>query len=137
VRNSGTTHEQSATSIQPLTANTKGSFHLPPAVVSIKSTSPRINRARGGASQVSIHADALKDQMPVLREIYENPLENTGRDQSKKRRKSKKNRTTRVNNESAIHNSGAQSKSQIPGFIENYQRKNETPMRSGSKMTTI
>jgi hypothetical protein len=80
---------------------------------------------------------ALKDQMPVLREIYENPLENTGRDQSKKRRKSKKNRTTRVNNESAIYNSGAQSKSQIPGFIENYQRKNETPMRSGSKMTTI
>ena len=51
VRNSGTTHEQSAASIQPLSAaNTKGSFHLPPAVVSIKSTSPRINRGRGMVS---------------------------------------------------------------------------------------
>ena len=102
VRNNGTTHEQSASSIHPLTTNTKGSFHLPPAVVSIKSTSPRTNRGRGAASQVSIHADALKDQMPVLREIYENPFENTGRDLSKKRRKSKKNRTARVNNETAI-----------------------------------
>jgi hypothetical protein len=72
-------------------------------VISIKSTSPRVNRGRGVASQVSIQAaEVLKDQMPVLKEIYENPFENSGRDHSKKRRKSKKNRTTRVNNETAI-----------------------------------
>jgi hypothetical protein len=52
----------------------KGSFHLPPAVTSVKSISPRSSRAKKGNT-----SNDLKAQVPILKEIYENPLDMSGK----------------------------------------------------------
>ena len=72
----------------------ESSFRLPPAVGSVKSISPRTSqkiKAEPNSKNMTATGD-LKDQIPMLKGIYENPPQaKLGNSSVKKRKKSKKN----------------------------------------------